>query len=222
MNFEQAHRQFIEHHLSRRTGERRGRLERGHAHGEKAFLEKVWWALKGDFGGLHPEYELLDWRSRPFYPDFVYFSKSSILKLVIEIKGYTKHIQEMDRQGHGNSCKRELFFEGVGYRVVSVSYDDIRDQPELIVALLRMLLSQYESEQPIARTISFAANETIRLALSRGRKVRPLDVQNALGMTHRRAVKELRQLCESGWFRPETGKEGKRVVNYVLVRDPLK
>ncbi len=39
MEFEKAHRQFINSHILRRKGERRARLERGHGHGE-TFSEK--------------------------------------------------------------------------------------------------------------------------------------------------------------------------------------
>ncbi|MBO9599064.1 MAG: hypothetical protein J7559_14755 [Cohnella sp.] len=221
MGFEHAHHQFIQYHLSRRRGERKGRLERGHGHGEKSFAEKIWWVLKGNFDRLHPEFELLDWRSKPYFADFVYFSLAGVLKLIIEIKGFGTHVQEMDRQGHRRECERELFFEGLGYRVVSIAYDDIRDQPELIVAMLRMLLSQYESEPAIVPKLTFAENEIIRTALSNARPLRPLDLEQALGMTHRRAVGELTTLCESGWFRPITGKGGKRVVRYELIRKPF-
>jgi ABC-type transport system involved in Fe-S cluster assembly fused permease/ATPase subunit len=37
MEFEQAHATFIQYHLERRSGERRGRLERGHQAAEKLF-----------------------------------------------------------------------------------------------------------------------------------------------------------------------------------------
>lgn len=222
MSFEQAHQQFIQHHSSRRKGERKGRLERGHGHGEKLFAEKIWWVLKGHFDNLHPEYELLDWRSKPYFADFVYFSRSGILKLIIEIKGFGTHVQEMDRHGFRRECERELFFEGLGYRVVSIAYDDIREQPDLIVAMLRMLLSQYESEAALAPTLTFAASEIVRTALVIGRLIRPLDLQQTLGMTHRRAVQELTALSESGWFRPIAGKDGKRIVRYELIRKPFR
>jgi hypothetical protein len=56
MNFEKAHAEWLIRHLGKRKGERRGRLERGHAHGEKLFAEKVWWLIMGNFDDLHPEY----------------------------------------------------------------------------------------------------------------------------------------------------------------------
>lgn len=60
LKFEEAHEAFINHHLARRTGERRGRLERGHSHSEVLFARQIWWPLRGKFDDLHPEYEVLD------------------------------------------------------------------------------------------------------------------------------------------------------------------
>lgn len=55
--FEEVYDQFIQRHLAGRTGERRGRLERGHRHAESLFLKNVWWPLRGNLEHLHPEYE---------------------------------------------------------------------------------------------------------------------------------------------------------------------
>lgn len=165
MNFEQAHEQLIRSHLDRRSGERRERLERGHRHGEKLFLQKIWWLLKGNFEELHPEFEIIDWRGRSYFGDFAYMPKGG-LKFIFEIKGYNTHVKEMDRQGFGNECKRGLFLEGLGFHVVSFAYDDVEQQPELLVALLRMMLSRYEAMPITSAPLSFAENEVIRLALS--------------------------------------------------------
>ncbi len=72
MRFEEAHAAFIRCHLDLRAGERKGRLERGHGHGEKLFCQNIWWELKGNFEGLHPEYEVTDWRGKSYFADFAY------------------------------------------------------------------------------------------------------------------------------------------------------
>lgn len=217
MNFEQAHEAFIESHLDRRTGERRGRLERGHCHGEKLFLQKIWWILKGNFDGLHPEYEITDWRGKSYFGDFAYIPRVGP-KFIWEIKGFTKHIKEMDRQGFGNECKRELFLAGLGFHVISIAYDDIVQQPEMIIALFRMLLSRSESIQMTSEPLLFAECEVIRLAMSRGFSVRPKDVTVKLRMNHRKAIGLLQSLSDRGWFRPIQGESGARIVRYELVR----
>lgn len=53
MTFEEEHAAFIRYHLDNRTGERRGRLDRGHRYGESLFLRNVWWPLRGGFEDLH-------------------------------------------------------------------------------------------------------------------------------------------------------------------------
>lgn len=218
MNFEQAHEQFIRSHLDRRSGERRGRLERGHRHGEKLFLQKIWWLLKGNFEELHPEFEIIDWRGRSYFGDFAYMPKGG-LKFIFEIKGYNTHVKEMDRQGFGNECKRELFLEGLGFHVVSFAYDDVEQQPELLVALLRMMLSRYEAMPITSAPLSFAENEVIRLALSMSLSLRPKDITEQLQMNYRRAFGLLQSLCARGWFRPVLGEGGRRIVRYELIRN---
>jgi very-short-patch-repair endonuclease len=218
MNFELAHEQFIRSHLIRRSGERRGRLERGHRHGEKLFLQKIWWSLKGNFEGLHPEFEIIDWRGKSYFADFAYMPNGG-LKFIFEIKGYNSHVKEMDRQGFRNECKRELFLEGLGFHVVSFAYDDVEQQSDLLIALLRMMLSRYEAIPMTSESLSFAENEIIRLALSMSLIVRPKDVTVKLQMNYRRALGLLQSLCAREWFRPIFGDGGQRIVRYELVRN---
>jgi len=85
MSFEAAHRAFMEEHLSRRSGERKGRLERGHAHAERLLLHNVWWPLFGSLENLHPEYEVYDWNRKSVFLDFAYLP--SIGRIGIECDG---------------------------------------------------------------------------------------------------------------------------------------
>ncbi|MBW5448445.1 hypothetical protein GE107_20585 [Cohnella sp. CFH 77786] len=83
MDFEQAHEEWIAAHLNKRRGERRGRLKRGHRHSDQLFAKNVWWRLKGNFEHLHPEFEVLDWRGRPYFADFANIL-GRYLRLLIE------------------------------------------------------------------------------------------------------------------------------------------
>lgn len=73
MDFEKAHQLLLDHHLSIRTGERRGRLSRGHQYAEKLLLRNVWWPLFGNLDDLHPEYEVYDWNRKSQFQDFAYW-----------------------------------------------------------------------------------------------------------------------------------------------------
>ncbi|MCL6460163.1 MAG: endonuclease domain-containing protein [Gorillibacterium sp.] len=219
MAFEEAHTAFIQHHLQRRTGERRGRLDRGHREAEKLFCRNVWWPLRGHFASLHPEYEVLDWRGHSYYCDFVWFTP--FIKLVIEIKGFGPHVQDMDRQKYCNELNRETFLTAMGFQVISFSFDDVAHRPELCLTLLRMLLSRYLPESSPASLNHVAEREIIRLACLLARPLRPVDVKNHLRINHRTAVRTLQSLCAKKWFSPVSGMESKHVVRYELQKSAL-
>ncbi|WP_245647972.1 endonuclease domain-containing protein [Paenibacillus borealis] len=162
MIFEEAHLKFINGHLSSRPdGERRARLERGLRHAEILFLNKVWWPLRGHFEGLHPEYEVMDWRGRSYYADFVWLP--GYVKLLIEIKGYSSHVRDMDRQKYCNELNRETFLYAMGYHVISFAYDDVEQRPELCMTLLRMVLGRYQpADAPVSR-VQLMEQEVLRL-----------------------------------------------------------
>lgn len=61
-DFENTHRLLLERHLYLRTGERKGRLLRGHQYAEKPLLF-------GNLEQLHPEYEVYDWNRKLQFPD---------------------------------------------------------------------------------------------------------------------------------------------------------
>ncbi|WP_409344356.1 DUF559 domain-containing protein [Paenibacillus sp. MBLB4367] len=219
MTFEQAHAAWIGRHLENRTGERRGRLERGHRHAEQQFLQNVWWPLTGGFDDLHPEYEVLDWRGRSYFADFAWLPGHA--RLLYEIKGFAAHVQEMDRQKYRNELNRETFLHAMGYRVISFAYDDVEQRPELCITLLRMVLSRYQpSKTPVSRAL-LAEKELIRLAIQLARPIRPKDVERHFEVDHRTAVQMLRKLCAKGWLQPCIRGQGERILSYTLVHGVL-
>lgn len=214
MSFEKAHKTFIQHHLDRRTGERRSRLERGHQFGESLFLRNIWWPMKGNFDDLHPEYEVLDWRGRSYFADHVYLPKS--MRLILEFNGFEKHVLNMDRKAYSRDLRRELFLEAMGFRVVSFSRDDVVEQPELCIHLLRMLLNRYEPRKQAPDRAIFEENETLRLAVFLARPIKPVDVAGHFSINHRTALGILQRLCKKGWLSPiQSGKETK-ILAYAL------
>ncbi|GJM81478.1 hypothetical protein HMSSN139_39740 [Paenibacillus sp. HMSSN-139] len=77
MDFDQAHQAFMEKHLAGRTGERKGRLQRGHQYAEKLLLQNVWWPLFGTLEHLHPEYEIYDWNRKSQFLDFAFCRRTA-------------------------------------------------------------------------------------------------------------------------------------------------
>lgn len=219
VGFEEAHNLFIQEHLACRTGERRRRLESGHSHAESLFLRNVWCPLRGNFQDLHPEYEVLDWRGRSYFADLAWLP--GYVKLIFEIKGFTTHVRDMDRQKYCNELNRETFLYAMGYNVISFAYDDVEHRPDLCIALLRMALSRYQpAASPISRVI-LAEKEIIRLALHFTEPIRPKDVELHFGIDHKTAVLILKRLCVKGWLQPSLRGNGERIVRYEVVRDSL-
>ncbi len=85
MDFETAHQAFIDHHAALRSGERKGRLLRGHLYAEKLFLQNVWHPLFGHLDYLHPEYEIYDWNRKSQFIDFAYVTPLVVLVLNVTV-----------------------------------------------------------------------------------------------------------------------------------------
>lgn len=214
MQFQAEYDKFINHHISRRKGERRGRLERGHQHAETLFLKNVWWPIQHDFDHLHPEYEITDWRGRSYFGDFAYLPPG--LKLIIEIKGYGPHVQDMNRQKYCDELNRELFIQTLGFRIISFAYDDVKERPDTCIFMLRMLLSRYKPSEEKLSKAKLAEKEVVVLALTRSNLIRPKDVEDHLNMTHRSAVKLLRSLVDQRKFEMVLSGKGEKVRYYRL------
>ncbi|MGP0584481.1 hypothetical protein [Paenibacillus timonensis] len=89
MGFQREHDTWIQEHMKRRTGERLDALRRGHGYGNQLFVEQIWWPLVGHFDGLHPEYEVKDWRGRSYFADFLWVVGGA--RIVFEILDYGSH-----------------------------------------------------------------------------------------------------------------------------------
>ncbi|HUC93034.1 MAG TPA: hypothetical protein VMS09_13595 [Paenibacillus sp.] len=215
-SFEKAYAAFIQRHLERRSGERKGRLERGHGHAERLFAENIWWPLKGNFDDLHPEFEVFDFRGNSYFGDYGYLP--GYLKFIWEVKGFGPHVRDMDRKSYSKELNRETFLQAMGFRVVSFAYDDVAHRPEVCISLLRMLLGRFQpAEAPVDRAV-LAEKEVLRLAVQLVRPIRPIDVAAHFRLNHRTAVGMLQSLCAKGWLRPERKGKEVKVLAYELVR----
>lgn len=215
MSFEIAHRAFIQHHLERRKGERRRRLKVGHAHAEMLFCRNVWWKLVGHFQDLHPEYEVRDWRGRSYFADFAWLKLS--IRLIIEIKGYQSHVLDMDRHKYSNECNREAYLSGIGFIVISFSYDDVERRPDVCINLLRMIMGRYQHAPGPVSQPQIIEKEVIRLIAALGGTIRTKDVCEHFQVDFRTAKKWLTGLADKGWVRPNYSGQRIRIVDYELV-----
>jgi len=211
MVFETVHEQWLTSHLKRRSGERKNRLERGHGHGERLFLERAWWPLFGHFNHLHPEYEVADWRGQSYFVDFAWIRGKC--KFAFEIKGYGPHVQNTDRTRYRRELNRETFLQILGFRVVSIPHDDLEDNPELTKFLIKSLLAPYLLTEGSGK-YSLLEREVLRFAMTAGRPIRPIEIIHGLSINKQTVLKTLRQLCDKGKLRPIAGGKSGRITRY--------
>lgn len=215
MRFAEQHGKWLDRHLRGRRGERKGRLERGHGHGEKIFLEKVWWPIFGNLDNLHPEYEIPDWRGNPYFVDFVWIQGQC--KFAFEVKGYGPHVQNTDRIRYRRELNRETYLQVLGYRVVAVPYDDLEEHPQLIISLLKSLLSPYVAVRTHDKVYTRLEKEALLLAASSVKPIHPIQLQRVLKDGHRTIIRTLTGLCEKGKLKPIASAGGGRVVQYEYI-----
>ncbi|HEX7055680.1 MAG TPA: hypothetical protein VF260_00585 [Bacilli bacterium] len=217
--FEDAYNDWLRSHLHKRSGERKGRLERGHQHAEKLFLQNVWWPLFGHFHHLHPEYEILDWRGRPYFLDFAWLPGH--VKIAFEIKGFGPHVRDMDRKHYCYELNRETFLQSLGFRVVAIPYDDVAERPDLLVSLLRALLGQFAAVSKNFDRFTRIERDVLLLAMGMNKPVRPIEIAAALHINRRTAVSALQSLCRKGRLQAIYGGRATKVCRYEPVRQGL-
>jgi hypothetical protein len=216
MGFSEEHTKWLEYHIRRRSGERRSRLERGHGHGERMFLERVWWSIFGNLNDLHPEYEVADWRGRPYFVDFAWLPGQC--KFAMEVKGFGPHVQQSDRIRYRQELDRETFLQILGFRVISIPYDNLESEPMLSINLLKSLLSPYMAASLRDHRYTRLERDALSVALRLGKPIRPLDLVRELEINHRTAIHCLKTLCEKGKFRPILSCRETKVNRYEFVR----
>jgi len=212
-SFIQQHAAWLESHLRKRKGERKDRLKRGHAHAEKLFLKTIWWHLLGHFDGLHPEYEVVDWRGMKFFVDFMWCIGN--IKIAFEIKGYGPHVEQADRRSYRRELNRELFLQGLGIQVVSIPYDELEENPDLIRSLIKMIIAPYSSKDQ--NQFNRVEQDLLKLVVRLGRNIRPVNAVRELGINHRTAVKYLKRLTDQGKFRAIISERSGKVVRYEYI-----
>lgn len=202
LRFEAAYEQFIARHSEARSGERRGRLIRGHRHAEKLLHEQVWWPLFGTFEHLHPEYEVMDWNRKSQFLDFAYLPPTG--QFGIECDGFQSHVKDMDRERFSYSLNRDTYLTGMGWRMIHFSFDDIQQRPEICRMLLQLAIGPHalRTAQALETSLSPLEREVLRLACSMTVPIRTCDVSDRFKLTFRAARKALVRLSELGLLSP--------------------
>lgn len=218
MSFSVEHERWIKEHIASRKGERLDALRRGHGYGNQLFVELVWWPLAGHFLGLHPEYEVKDWRGRSYYVDFMWIVGSTWI--AFEIMDYGSH--GTDRTKFRRDLKRTLYLQAQDCLVYSISLDELKQNSSFIVSVLRTILAPYLSAVngrtgEVERPFNKVERSLMLLAIRHDRMVRPTQAAKELEMHTMTVIKHCRQLVEKGKFRSVgKGKSG-RITSYEYI-----
>lgn len=199
-DFENEHRLLLERHLNLGTGERRGRLLRGHQYAEKLLLQNVWWPLFGNLEHLHLEYEVYDWNRKSLFLDVAFLPPFG--RFGLECDGFQSHVKDMDRERFSYALNRETFLTGMGWKIIHFSFDDVQNRPEICRMLLQTVIGPSLLRKSSVHPISPLEREVTRLAWNLGKGIRPKDVMNHYGVNFRTARKWLQGLADKGLLRP--------------------
>lgn len=217
VSFEIEHEKWIKDHMSKRQGERKDALRRGHGFGNRMFAEIIWWPLMGHFAGLHPEYEIKDWRGRSYFADFIWILGS--LRFVFEIMDYGSH--GMDRSKFRMDLNRELFLQSQECRVISISLDEMKENPSFVLAMVRSIIAPYlaaaDDRDQTVRRYHKTERQLMRLAIRHNRTLNPARAANELEIHKQTVIKHCRSLVEKGKFRAIASGPAGKIYSYEYI-----
>lgn len=212
-SFEEAYAGFLTKHKSNRKGEGLRRLEQGLGHGEKLFLEYVWWPAVGHFDHLHPEYEIQDYKGGTRFLDFAYVRHP--YRICLEIDGYGPHQRQINRWQFSDQRNRQNHLVLDNWKVFRFSYDEITENPKGCQQTIQQILGKWYSHAQAGRKLSVEEREIIRFAIRSKEPISTSGVCNCLDIGNRHARALLHRLKSHGILAPASGNE--RVTRYALV-----
>lgn len=218
MGFKSEHEQWLSSHIKRRKGERLDALKRGHGYGNRLFVEQIWWPLAGHFHGLHPEYEVKDWRGRSYFVDILWDVGAS--RIAFEIMDFGSH--GTDRSKYRMDLNCGLFLQSQDCTVLYISLDELKENPSFILSALRNILFPYlsagKSAKPTAdRAYSKIERDLMRASIRHQRVLRPADAARELEMHTMTVIKYCRMLVDKGKFRPVARGTSQRIIYYEYI-----
>jgi hypothetical protein len=210
--FEKEYALFMQEHAEGRSGEALRRLQEGHGHAERSFLELVWWPATGNFDDLHPEYEVHDFKDGTRYLDFAYLRFP--MQICIEIDGYGPHSRDASRWQFADQLMRQNHLVIDGWRVIRFSYDDVVEKPRRCQQFIQQFLGVWFAEVPQQVSLSPKEQQIIRIMIRKQSVLTPLEVSEQIGITDRHARTLLQRLVQAKVLLPASG--DKRIRSYKL------
>ncbi|MFD0697850.1 DNA-binding response regulator [Paenibacillus sp. GCM10027628] len=212
MDFQREHEAFIQSHQEKRTGERLRRLQEGHGHAEKLFLQNIWWGAVGHFRNLYPEYEVKDFQDGTRYVDFAYLRPP--YRICFEIDGYGPHARDVDRWRFGDNLMRQNQLMLDDWKVFRFSFDDITQKQRRCQQIILHIMGRWFGEQVQPISLTHREKEIAHMAAIAVEPLKPKLVATRLGIRVEHARRWLHRLHEKGILRPASGDQ--RIRSYVL------
>lgn len=218
MSLEMEHEKWIKWHLNHRHGERKDALKRGHGYGNRLFVESIWWPLSRHFQNLHPEFEVMDWRGRSYFVDFMWILGT--YRIAFEIMDYGSHGK--DRTKYRMDLNRTLFLQSQQCHVISISLDEMKENPAFIQAALQNALAPYQTFHigeagPAIQQFDKVERQLMRYAIRHNRIVRPTLAAKELEIHKQTIIKYCRELVSRGRFRPVAAGPSGKIYHYELL-----
>ncbi|RXZ80457.1 hypothetical protein EBB07_18935 [Paenibacillaceae bacterium] len=218
MGFQIEHDRWTSDHLKGRRGDRLDALKRDHGYGNRMFVEQIWWPLVGHFHGLHPEYEVKDWRGRSYFVDFMWIVGA--VRIIFEIMDFGSH--GTDRTKYRRDLNRGLFLQAQDCSVYYISLDELKENSSFILSILRNILSPYLlAESAVNTTVrkpySKIERDLMRAAIRHNRVIRPAEAAKELELHTMTVIKYCRILVDKGKFRAVARGVSGRVIYYEYV-----
>jgi hypothetical protein len=203
--FEQEYARFMGAHLAHSSGERLRRLQEGHGHAERTFLQQVWWPAVNSFDGLHPEYEVHDFKDGVRYLDYAYLRFP--VKIAFEIDGYGPHFSNVSRWQFGDNLMRQNHLVLDGWRVLRFSYDDIAEKPRRCQQLIQQCMGVWfhKAASPPVLSLSAKEQQLVKLLVRRQAPLTPAETAEHLGVSGRHARTLLQRRVRERVLVPASG-----------------
>ena len=215
-DFESSYHTWLESHLSRRNGERLRRLKAGHGFGEKLLVENVWWPAIGNFDGLHPEYEVFDYKDGSRFLDLAFIKDT--VRIDLENMGFGPHIRHASREKFKDDQRRHRHLVVDGWIAFHYAHDEILDNPRAcqqeLLHLMGRLFSGTTKSNPL---VSAYERDVLRFAARKGSPVSPKEIMTELRQSYYIVRSIIQQLINKNLLHPSSGNE--RITSYTLDKE---
>lgn len=213
MAFDESYAVWLESQRSVLAGEALRRLNEGHAHNEKLFLEEAWYPAVGSFEDLHAEYEVRSYKNGYYYLDFALLRPPH--RVAWEIDDFSSHAKNVTRRSHEYNCERQNQLVLDGWTVFRVPLDAVRERPKQVQRFVLQAMGKLYGTGVLEQSdLKPKQREIIRFGQRVRRPFTPGEIARLLAASDRNARQWLQRMRQDGLLEAVGGAE--RIRSYRL------